>query len=113
MNGGAYVAIAASARARRMQKVVDAFRIADATSPERARGFDEVGVDRGQSVVDDLLHRAVLAPGRREGTFYVDERGYIAHRDERRRRARLAMLLMVVIALGVMGAGLLAALGAR
>jgi hypothetical protein len=113
MNGGAVVAIAASARMRRMQRVVDAFRLADATAPERARSFEEIGIDPRQSIVDDLVRRDVLAPGRKGGTFFVDERGYIAHREQRRRRARLAMVLVVVIALGVMGAGLMAGLGTR
>jgi hypothetical protein len=113
MNGGAYVAIAASVRARLTQKVIDAFRLADATAPDRARSFEELGVDPRQSIVDDLVRRSVLAHGRRQGTFYVDERGYIAHRDEHRRRSRLAILLVLAIALAVMGAGLLTALSAR
>jgi hypothetical protein len=42
MAGGAVVAAAAAAHAKRIQNVVDAFRLAEATSPDRSRALTEV-----------------------------------------------------------------------
>src|SRR5687768_4982525 len=110
MNGGAYVAIAASARARLMQQVVDAYRLADATSLDRARALEDVGVVPRRSEVEDLVQHSVLVPGRRDGTYYVDERGYIAHRESRRKRARIAVLVAILCVAAIIGAGMIGVL---
>ncbi|MEO8561551.1 MAG: hypothetical protein ABI601_05720 [bacterium] len=75
--GGAVVAIAAAARARRMQ------------------------------VIDALLRHGVLAPGPATGTLYIDERAYILHRDARRHQVRFAIVLLLAFALALLATGLL------
>ena len=102
--GGAIVAIAAAARQRRMQEIVDAFRLADATSPERAVTCAALGVDSGQFELVDLVRDGVLAPGAGADTLYLNEGAYIAlrgARSDRRKLVLLSLLLMVVVLLGL------------
>jgi len=103
MGGGAVVAIAAAARQRRIEEIVDAFRLADATMPERAVSCAAIGVDGTRSELEDLVRDGVLARGLRADTLYVNERAYIARRiarNDRRKLALLSILLMVVVLLG-------------
>jgi hypothetical protein len=101
-NAGAIVAIAAAAKRRRRQEVVDAFRLGDATSPDRARRIDEIGVPHfGEA--EELLTSGVLVPGLREGTFYLSEQAYIARRDRRTslRKGVLVAMLAIIITVGI------------
>jgi hypothetical protein len=111
--GGAVVAIAVAARARRMQVIIDAFRLAEATSPARATSLAALGVDAGQREVADLVRDGILAPGSDRDTFYVDERAYILHRDARHHRARFAIVTVLMIVLVLLAAGLLMAVRLR
>jgi len=71
----------AAAREEREQEVIDAFRLSDATSFDRARRPEDIGVAHVDEA-DQLVAGGVLVAGRREGTFYLSEAGYIARRDE-------------------------------
>lgn len=111
--GGAVVAIAAAQRRRRMEAIVDAFRLADATSAARAASLDSLGVDTEQSELRELVREGVLARGMSDDTLYVHEAAYIAHRNARYHRARFAVILVVMIVLAVAAVGALTALRTR
>jgi hypothetical protein len=92
-------AVAAVMR-RREQEVVDDFRAANATSPERAQPYEALGF--GESLALKRLHnRAVIreaAPGR----FYLDEEVWAAVRRTRRRIATVIILMILILAAGIM-----------
>ena len=98
--GGAMVAIMAAAREKRMQEVVDGFRLADATTVDRAKRMEEVGLAHYEEA-NELVTRGVLVPGRREGAFYVNEVAYIAQRDRRKARGALAIVAVVLVLIGI------------
>ena len=103
--GGAVVAIAAAAKQKRQREVLDAFRLGDATSPDRARRLDDIGVIHLVEA-EELLAAGVLVPGRRDGTYYLSEAGYIAHRD-RKRSTKKAVLMAIAILLIIFGIALI------
>src|SRR5687768_3169901 len=96
--GGAVVAIMVAAKQKRRQEVVDAFRVSDATSADRARRIDEIGVAH-TTEAEELLRDGVLVAGRRDGTFYLSEPGYIASRDRRGRDSVKVMVTIVVVSI--------------
>lgn len=106
MGGGAVVAIAAAARERRILEIVDAFRLAGATTPGRAQSSAALGVDTSRSEVQELIRLRVLTQTDATDRMYLDENAYIARRDARRDRARLLMLSVVLIVAGLIGVGL-------
>ena len=102
MSGGAVVAAAAAARRRRMQRVLDAFRIADATAPERARSLESLGLSEAREVAE-LIESGIVARGGRD-LWYLNEGAYIAHRDARRVRVSRVMVVVLACAVFVLGA---------
>lgn len=111
--GGAVVAIAAAARARRIQEIVDAFRLAGANTPERATTCEAVGVDTSQPELRELIRDGVLNQVAGTGRMYLDESAYIVRRDWRRDRAKLLLLTLVLIAAGMVGLGLFVSFSGR
>lgn len=107
MGGGAVIAAAAAARRRRIQEVVDAFRLGDATSVERARPIESLGVAQ-VSEVDQMIADGVLASGREPGTYYLNEAVYIAARDRRAPRKAVALVMVILLAVGAVLLGVLA-----
>ena len=93
---GAAVAAIAAAKQRRLQEVVDAFRVGDATSPDRARPLESLGVAHLEDA-DELMVDGVLLPGPQPGTYFLSEAGYIVRRDR-----RMTLKSGVVIALAIM-----------
>ena len=113
MAGGAVVAAAAAAHAKRIQNVVDAFRLADATAPERARSLADVSVVP-DAALEELTRAAVLLPGKRAGTWYLSEAAYIARREARDRAASRSVLAVAIVgAVIVLFGGLIAVIVAR
>jgi hypothetical protein len=105
---GAVVAIAA-ARQRRIREIIDAFRLADATGPERARSLETIGlIESGD--LKDLIVEGVLMAGPREGTYYLSEAGVIYRRGSRR---ALKVVIIVMIALAAIGMILLPVMRSR
>ena len=96
MGAGAVVAIAAAARQKRIQDTIDAFRLADATSPDRARNVEALGIMHFEEA-NELAAKGILAPGRTDGTFYLNEAAYIAMRDDPRPRRIAAVMVAVVL----------------
>lgn len=90
-------AIAAILRMRE-QEVIDDFRAADATSPDRAQSYTAIGL--GESLaVKRLRNRAVIREAG-PGTYYLDEEVWAA---VRRTRQRLVITLLSLIALFSLG----------
>jgi len=103
MAGGAVVAAAAAARAKRVQTILDAFRIAGATAPERARSLEQLGLERNAEL-NELIEHQVLLPAPRESGWYLSESAYIARRDftatqATRRIVAIALALAVIAAI--------------
>jgi hypothetical protein len=103
--GGAVVAIVAAQHARRVRDVMDAFRLAGATAPERARTLSALGVTH-DSEVAQLEGQGILVPGPGAGTWYLSEAAVVARRDRlppKALRVVLAVLVgLLVVLLGVL-----------
>ena len=113
MSGGAVVAAAAAAHRRGLSHVLDAFRLAGATAPDRARCVDDI-LAGFETHVDELMRAGVLVRGPRSDAWYLDEGAYVTWRDGRpgqRRRVALAVGFALLVA-GVL-VGLAVALVAR
>ncbi|HYU54077.1 MAG TPA: hypothetical protein VEK37_14085 [Gemmatimonadaceae bacterium] len=91
-------AIAAMLRMRE-QEVVDDFRAAGATSPDKAQSYQAIGL--GDSLaIKRLRSRAVIreaAPGR----LYLDEEVWAAVRRTRRRMATVFISILTLFLLGI------------
>ena len=99
------IAATAAAKRRRTSAIVDAFRLAGATAPERAASTEGLGL-RGSRELEDLVTNGVIVAGSRAGTWYLSEAAYVEHRDARPARA-LRVLALVVLALTILGVALL------
>lgn len=103
-------AVAANAaQAARLQHL-DAFRLADATAPQRARPLGEVGVT-ADAALAHLRATGVVREGA-PGTFYLDEAALIAQRPAGLSRRGQFVIVWLAAALGL-GLVLLAFLLAR
>jgi hypothetical protein len=84
---------AAAIMRRREQQVIDDFRSAGATSPERAQSYTAIGL--GDSLaIRRLRNRAVIRESA-PGTYYLDEEVWAA---VRRTRQRLVITILSIIA---------------
>ena len=110
MAGGAVVAAAAAAHAKRLEAIVDAFRLAGATAAARARPLEELGIEPSTEV-EELITRRVLVPVEGSGAWYLSESAYIARRDAR--SSRVVRILAFVIALAAIVAGAAIAFNTR
>ena len=106
MGGGAVIAMAAAARRRKMTAVLDAFRLAGATSADRAQPLDLLGLSDSRET-EEFADSGVLVPGSRDGTWYLNEAAYIAQRDATSPRAVRVALIAVAVVLILLGALLL------
>ncbi|MDF1505632.1 hypothetical protein [Roseisolibacter sp. H3M3-2] len=106
-NAGAMVAIMAAARARRVQEVMDAFRLAGATAPERARTLTALGVVHDAELAT-LAEEGVVVQGPQPGTWYLSEPAVVARRDRRPTRA-VWLVVAVLFALTAVLVGVLVA----
>ena len=97
---GAAVAAIAAARQRRIQEIVDAFRLGDATAADRAKSLDTLGLTHNGEL-QSLIVEGVLMPGAREGTYYLSEIGYIYKREDRRELKIVAIILIIMAVIGV------------
>jgi hypothetical protein len=96
--------IVAAAAAREQERVLECFRLADATAADRAQTLDRLGLV-GNPAVERLFKSGVVLPGPAPHTLYLSEAAYAAYRHGGQRRvvwAALAgglMLLAVALAL--------------
>jgi len=92
-------AVVAAAMRRREQEVIDDFRAAGATSPERAQSYDALG--RGESLaLRRLRNRAVIREAS-PGAFYLDEEVWAAVRRTRQRMAIVFIAILAVLLVGI------------
>jgi hypothetical protein len=93
-------AVIAAAMRRREQEVIDDFRAAGATSPDRAQSYDAIG--RGESLaVRRLRNRAVIRESA-PGLFYLDEEVWAAVRRTRLRLLTVFLSLVALLLIGVL-----------
>ncbi len=90
-------AVAAILR-KREQEVIDDFRAAGATSPDRAQSYQAIGV--GDSLAIKRLHNRAVIREAAPGMYYLDEEVWSA---VVRTRRRLVVTLLSVIALLALG----------
>lgn len=92
-------AVAAMLR-RREQEVIDDFRAAGATSPDRAQSYQAVGV--GDSLaIKRLRNRAVIREAT-PGVYYLDEEVWAAVVRTRRRLVITMLSIIAIFSLGVL-----------
>jgi hypothetical protein len=89
-----------------MQEIVDAFRLAGATTPEWATTCATLGVDTSQPELQELIRDGVLHQVAGTSRLYLDESAYIVRRDWRRDRAKLLLLAVALISAGMVGLGM-------
>lgn len=106
MSGGAVIAAMAAARAQRVREVLDAFRLADATAPDRARSLDEIGI-AAPAEVAMLSEAGIVLQDPRTGGWWLSERAYVAHRDREPKKAVRVLLVLVAITLLIVAIGML------
>jgi hypothetical protein len=92
-------AVIAAAMRRREQEVIDDFRAAGATAPDRAQSYTAVGV--GETLaLRRLRNRAVIREAA-PGVYYLDEEVWSAVRRTRRRVVSVFLLLLAILLIGL------------
>jgi hypothetical protein len=93
-------AVIAAAIRRREQEVIEDFRVADATAPEKAQSYTAIGL--GESLaLRRLRNRAVIREAT-PGLYYLDEEVWSAVRRTRRRVASVVILIIAILLLGIL-----------
>ena len=106
MTIGANIAIMAAAAAQRNQRILDAFRVAGATTPERAASLADLGLSRDEALVA-CEQAGVVRPGSRPDHYWLDEAAYVARRHRKPARAVkyvvfAALLAIMLLLLGIL-----------
>lgn len=113
MSTGALIAASAAAgRARRTGAVLDAFRVAGATAPERAMTLQALGLTQSPEIIA-LARQHVLLHDPGSDAWYLSEAAYIAQRDVKPKRAVRLLLLFILIMLAIVGIGMIALIRTR
>jgi len=89
---------------RKERELVELFRHAGATSPERARDLDALQVD-ADSIGFRRLHRQAVVREAAPGAYYLDEEVWAAVRGTRHRLALALLLIVVLFAIVVVTSG--------
>jgi hypothetical protein len=85
---------------RREQEVIDDFRAAGATSPDRAQSYTAMGF--GETLaVRRLRNRAVIREAS-PGVYYLDEEVWTAVRRSRHRVLGAVLAMMAVLLVGIL-----------
>ena len=93
-------AVAAAAMRRREQEVIDDFRAAGATSPERAQSYTALGF--GETLaVRRLRNRAVIREAS-PGVYYLDEEVWAAVRRSRHRLLGVVISILALLLAGIL-----------
>ena len=103
--------IAAQAAQQRKEErtLLDVFRLAGATAPERAQSLDRLGLTWSDALGRLEEAGVVRAAGR--GRYYLDEAAVVARREARSTPKAAPMLLLVLAVLLALGIILLAVVG--
>ncbi len=123
---GAMIAVHAAVAAEAARaKIADAFRLRDATAPERAVPLDQLGVTIDEKVLGEFIDSGVIRGVDSRGrltvigdevrppkAYYFDEVTFLASRDNKKQSAQVRTLL-IGLALCLIGAGLVAVIVLR
>jgi len=93
-------AVVAAAIRRREQEVIDDFRLAGATSPDRAQSYTAIGL--GDSLAMRRLRNRAVIREASPGVFYLDEEVWAAVRRTRLRMLTVFIALLVLVLVGVL-----------
>ncbi len=93
-------AVVAAAMRRREQEVIDDFRLAGATSPDRAQSYTAIGL--GDSLAMRRLRNRAVIREASPGVFYLDEEVWAAVRRTRLRMLTVFIALLVLVLVGVL-----------
>ena len=96
-SAGAVAAAMAAAHAERIRNILDAYRTAPATTRVAARSPTELGLGDHQDALEELISAKVLVPGERAGTWYLDEKAYIAYRSRGEGRQRIVLVVIAAL----------------
>jgi hypothetical protein len=96
--GTAAIAAAAAASAREQERVLECFRLADATAADRAQPLDRLGLV-GNQTVEQWFEAGVVLPGAAPHTVYLSEAAYVTYRRSRQNRAVWAALAAGIVLL--------------
>ena len=92
-------AVVAAAMRMREQEVIDDFRAAGATSPDRAQSYSAAG--HGHYIaVRRLRNRAVIREAA-PGVYYLDEEVWAAVRRTRRRLVTVFISILAILLIGL------------
>jgi hypothetical protein len=86
--------------ARKEREIVEDFRAANATAPERAQSYETLGF--GESLALRRLHDRAVIREAAPGKYYLDEEVWQAVRRTRRRVASVFILMMLIVLLGIL-----------
>jgi hypothetical protein len=92
--------VIAAVMRRKEQEVIDDFRAAGATSPERAQSYTAIGV--GESLAVKRLHSRAVIRETAPGVYYLDEEVWAAVRRTRQRLMLTIILILAVFLVGVL-----------
>ena len=92
--------VIAAVMRRKEQEVIDDFRAAGATSPDRAQSYTAIGV--GESLAVKRLHNRAVIRESAPGMYYLDEEVWTAVRRTRQRMAMAIILILGVFLVGVL-----------
>ena len=98
MAPGSIVPIIIAAHAAAVRRVLEAFRVAGATAPDRARPPDALGIKRDGTFAE-LEKAGVLRAGHAPGTYYLDEVAHAARYSMRTRRKKIVLLILLLLVL--------------
>jgi len=99
--GASVAAAAAAAKRRQRERILDGFRLADATAPDRARSLAALGLD-DDGEMEELMRDGVICSGHQRSTWYLNEAAFIALRDSRPRQVLRVVLAIVVAVLVIL-----------
>lgn len=91
-------AMIAAGAARERSDVLQRFRLADATAPDRAQSLDSLGL-RPEGMVAQLMASGVILQGPRANRVYLSEAALAAWQSRDMSRQRLVATASVVMAL--------------
>lgn len=94
----------AAAAARAREDLLERFRVAQATAPERAKRIDELGIIQDRFFKHFLESGVVIDVG--SDRYYLDETAVAALRRTSRGRAKLIAVIAALLALAVAAAGM-------
>jgi hypothetical protein len=99
--GASVAAAAAAVKRRQRERILDGFRLRDATAPDRALSLTALGFDDGGEL-EELMRAGVICSGSQQSTWYLNEAAFIALRDSRPRQILRVVLAMVIAALAIL-----------